>query len=109
MIISLYKTIFYSREDPLLFIPMNDLDPLPEMKPTSQMLSSTLNTRMMRPLNSFHPPLNPALSLFCGGRSRAHKSPRRVLSFLCLLSLPFLTYEKEEFGKVYVKWSKRGV
>lgn len=26
MIISLYKTIFYSREDPLLFIPMNDLD-----------------------------------------------------------------------------------
>lgn len=26
MIISLYKTIFVSREDPLLFIPMNDLD-----------------------------------------------------------------------------------
>ena len=26
MIISLYKTIFYGREDPLMFIPSNDLD-----------------------------------------------------------------------------------
>ena len=50
MIISLYKTFFYGREEPLMFIPSNDLDLLLRMALESFHFDQTALSEILRSL-----------------------------------------------------------